>query len=62
MGKHRKGDTAPDGSPMSEKVKLAAEFDQSVEDSKKAVEENPYPVVAEGSKITVAPVRKWAGQ
>jgi len=58
MGKHRKEETAPDGSPMSDKVKLAASFDKSYEESRKT----EYPVVAEGSKITVAPVRKWAGQ
>lgn len=62
MGKHRKEEAAPDGSPMSEKVKIASEFDQSVEDSKKAVEENPYPVIAEGSSITVTSLRTWGGQ
>lgn len=53
-GKHRKEETAPDGSPMSEKVELAAKFDQSVEDSKERVKEDPYPTVG---NITVAPVR-----
>lgn len=59
MGKHRKTkeETAPDGSPMSEKVELAAEFDKSVKES----EERPSDYTYVGT-ITVAPVRKWGGQ
>lgn len=57
MGKHRKEDTAPDGSPISEKVELAAEFDKSVRES----EERPTGYDYVGT-ITVAPVRKWGGQ
>ncbi len=59
MGKHRrdKNETAPDGSPMSEKVKTAKEFDKSVKDSG----ERPTGYVHVGN-ITVAPVRKWGGK
>jgi hypothetical protein len=57
-GKHRRTEeTAPDGSPMSEKVKTAKEFDKSVKDS----EERPTGYTHVGN-ITVAPVRRWGGK
>lgn len=57
MAKHRKEETAPDGSPMSEKVETAKEFDKSYKDSEER--DSGYKHVG---NITVAPVRKWGGQ